>query len=55
MRIKFYEDQRTVNYGRVVAGEPVEVTDEDGQAFIDNGLAKKTKAKMKDEEAVDNG
>ena len=54
MLIKFKENQGTVNYGRVVAGEPVEVTDEDGQAFIDNGLAKKIKAK-KTEEAVDNG
>lgn len=55
MLIKFKEDQRTVNYGAVKAREPIEVTDEDGQAFIDNGLAKKTKAKKTDEETVNDG
>lgn len=47
MQVKFNEDQDTVNYGKVKAGEPITVTDEDGQAFIDNGLAKKTTAAEK--------
>ena len=43
MQVKFFEDKTTSHYGKVKAGEPVDVSDEDGKAFIDNGLAKKVR------------
>lgn len=43
MKIKFNQDVDTMNYGKVAAGVPVEVSKADGDAFIKNKLATKAK------------
>lgn len=49
MQVEFTEARETINYGRVNAGQVVEVSPEDGAAFIAGGVAKKPK-KVKEQE-----
>ncbi len=43
MKVKFLKDSDTMRYGRIAKDETVTVKDEDGKAFVNNGIAKKVK------------
>lgn len=45
--IKFTEDANTMSYGEVKAGDIKIVSKPDGKAFINQGIAKKTKKEVK--------
>jgi len=43
MKVKFLKDADTMRYGRVEKDEVITVKVKDGDAFINNGVAKKAK------------
>jgi len=43
MRVEFVEKRHTVGYGLVEKGQVIDVSKDDGAAFIANGVAKKAK------------
>jgi len=45
MKVKFKKARDTLKYGKVEAGQVVEVAKEDGNAFIKNGVAEKVREK----------
>lgn len=52
MKVKFNQDAATMSYGTVKKGETVEVSKEDGKAFIANGIAKKFKGVKEDGNSI---